>query len=306
MKFHFQQALRALVLLLFCLLIFKLHYTGEITKFINPKYVNLSQIASVIFLILFFIQTTRIWSVNKDVHDHCGEDSCSHDHGNTIFTFKKLVSYSIIIFPIATGFVLPPKTLGADIVGKKGGMAVITNQQQVNQDSEQVEIDLDEIEIQDDYLDHSFDDSAILNENIISKEEYNVLIQKLEQSQTVEMDEQVFFDYYEEMHKNIDKYKGRTIKLKGFVYKEEGFSSDQLVISRFAITHCIADASIVGYLSEFSEASSLDQDSWIEAEGTIEMTTYQGMELPMLKITNWSTIEEPDEPYIYPLNIKII
>lgn len=310
MKFNFQQALRAIVLLVFCALIFRMHYTGDVTKYINPKYENLSQIASVIFLILFFIQTTRIWSTKEDHTHSCAEHACNHDHGDSSFTGKKLISYIILIFPLVTGFVLPPNTLGADIASKKGGMAVISNQQQKsNTNEEEQSADVVE-EIQDELPDPSIDDSLLNaplpNQDTIPKEEYDQLIQKLVNSESIIMDEYVFYDYYEEMHKDINQYVGRSIKLKGFVYKEEGFSTNQLVISRFAITHCVADASIVGFLSKFDEASSLDEDTWIEAEGVIEFTTYNEMELPIIKITKWKKVEEPKDPYIYPLSVQLL
>jgi putative membrane protein len=78
------------------------------------------------------------------------------------------------------------------------------------------------------------------------------------------------------------------------------------VLSRFLITHCVADASIIGFLSEFSEAPLLDNDTWIEAEGVLDVTTYNGTELPLIKITNWKKVKEPETPYLYPISIKIL
>ncbi len=61
-------------------------------------------------------------------------------------------------------------------------------------------------------------------------------------------------------------------------YKEDRFEQEQLVIARFLITHCVADASIVGFLTE----------------------------LPFIIIANWTIINEPEEQYIYPINIRIL
>lgn len=136
MVFQGQQAVRALILLAFTLFIFKLHYTGDITKYVNPKYMSLSQIASVLFLVLFFIQITRLWERPKEEHHDCGEDdhtthTCGceeleeehhhHDHGDQPLTFRKMLSYSIIVFPLVTGFFLPAQTLDASMVENKGG-----------------------------------------------------------------------------------------------------------------------------------------------------------------------------------------
>lgn len=67
------------------------------------------------------------------------------------------------------------------------------------------------------------------------------------------------------------------------------------------ITHCLADASILGFLTEMDEAFELSEDTWIELEGELDITTYDGVQIPTIKITKWKTIEEPSEPYVYPV-----
>lgn len=314
MKFSYQQAVRALILLAFSGMLFKLHFTGDITKFINPKYEGLSQSASVIFLLLFFIQITRIWTVKEQSHVHCHHDDhvCGHDHGVSTFNSKKLISYIIIVVPLLTGFLLPAKVLDASIASKKGGMAVLSNQKESPNEDKKLSNSESNNEItneatEDNAIDNNqVDPGLIENQKEISKEEFEQLIQKLEQNPNIEMNDYVYNAYYEEISKDIDKFKGRKIELKGFVYKEEGLEQDQLVISRFLITHCVADASIIGFLSQFSEASSIEQDTWIEANGVLDTTTYNGMELPFIKITEWKKINEPKEPYLYPISIKIL
>jgi putative membrane protein len=307
-KIHFQQAFRALILLSFAIFLFKLHFTGDITKFINPKYVRLSQSASLIFLVLFFIQITRIWTTKNLDHSHCHHEDhdCGHDHGNSQFNAKKLASYTIVILPLISGFFLPAKVLDASIASKKGGMAVLSNQSElktINDNGITDNFDQNPAVVN---SDNQSDQLLIDSQQEISKDEFNQLIQKLEQSPTIKMNDFVYNTYYEEISKDIGKYKGRKIQLTGFVYKEEGFQPNQLVLSRFLITHCVADASIVGFLSEFNEASVIDEDTWIEATGELEITTYDGFELPYLKITEWKEIREPKEPYIYPITIKIL
>jgi putative membrane protein len=312
--FQFQQAVRALILFAFSGLIFKLHITGDITKLINPKYVGLSQSAFVIFVILFFIQITRIWTKKESNHIHCHHDdhACNHDHGNSNFNIRKLVSYMIIVFPLVTGFLLPAKVLDASIASKKGGMAVLTGQKEsskfesnVNSSETIPDITYNESE---EYTidDNPVDPGLIKSQKEISKDEFNQLIQKLEQNANIEMEDFVYNAYYEEISKDINKFKGRHIALKGFVYKEDGMQQNQLVLSRFLITHCVADASIIGFLSEITDASSIDEDTWVEAKGVLDVTSYNGLELPYIKITDWKKISEPDEPYLYPISIKIL
>ncbi|WP_436376209.1 TIGR03943 family putative permease subunit [Cytobacillus sp. BC1816] len=324
MKIHFQQALRALILLAFCGLIFQLHYTGDITKYINPKYVRLSQSASILFLFLFFIQITRIWTSTKEEVDHehhHGEDCCHHDdhncshhhdHGDTPFTGKKLLSYSIILFPLLTGFLLPAKTLDASIAEKKGGLAILGNQKkEVNTSagSEQSDFDLEDYSFEEELGEaEELEHDLSVNEEVeeISNEEFGQLKKDLYSSPAIKMDDKVFSLYYEEIGKDIDKFIGREIEFQGFIYKEEGLASNQLVISRFLITHCVADASMIGFLSEMEEAPKLYDNMWVKVSGVIDKAVYNGTELPLIKIKDWKEIEEPFIPYLYPLTIKIL
>jgi putative membrane protein len=308
-RFHFQQAVRAFILLAFSVLLFKLHFTGEMTKFINPKYEGLSQSASVLFLILFMIQTTRIWTVKENSqHHHCHHDShdhnCSHDHGVSPFNTKKLIAYVIIVFPLVTGFLLPSKVLDASIADKKGGLAVLTNQKSEKEKDEKPSPNNSQQE--DPFINGDLVDLSRLEELVYTKDEYNQLIQHLLQSSTIKMNDDIFSTYYDEIQTDIEKFKGREIELKGFVYKEEGLDQDQLVLSRFLITHCVADASIIGFISELPEASSLKENTWIEVKGVLDTTNFNGTELPIIKITTWKKINEPKEPYLYPISVKIL
>lgn len=309
MKFHFQQAIRAFILLAFSVMLLKLHFAGEITKFINPKYEGLSQSAAVLFIILFIIQTTRIWTVKENSHyHHCHEEShdhsCNHDHGDSSFSTKKLFSYLVIVFPLVTGFLLPAKVLDASIAEKKGGLAVLSKQNLEQKQEE--ESAANNNQQQDPVINEDLVDLSNIEDNVYTNEEYEQILQQLEQSSTIDMNDNVFSTYYEEMHLDLDKFKGREITLKGFVYKEDGLEQNQLVLARFLITHCVADAGIIGFISELTEASSIKVNTWIDAKGVLDTTNYNGTKFPIIKITNWKVIDEPKEPYLYPISVKVM
>ncbi|EIJ78125.1 hypothetical protein PB1_11214 [Bacillus methanolicus PB1] len=317
MQFHVQQAIRALILFTFSALILQLHFTGEMTKFINPKYENLSQAAAIIFLLLFMVQLTRVWTLAKEEH-HChdGHECSHHDHGDSPFSFKKALSYFIIVFPLLTGIFLPAKALDASIANKKGAMISLSNQAksggqggQIEEESASAgnpsEPDTENSEGQDRRSTITHDSNVPVNPNEMTEEEYQKLMKELENTSAILMNDLVYSSYYDAISIDIDKYKGRKIQLNGFVYKEKGFQTNQLVISRFLITHCVADAEIIGFLSEFPEASTLSPDTWIEAEGTLDVTTFNGTRLPLIKINSWKKIDEPKEPYLYPISVKL-
>jgi putative membrane protein len=196
----------------------------------------------------------------------------------------------VIALPLLTGFLIPAKVLDASIANKKGAMLILSNQKQAPQEDKN---QLDSKPTQ------QGEDTKINRQ-----EEYAHLIKKLEQKSNILMNDYVYAAYYEEISKDINTFKGRKIKLKGIIYKDDGLSHNQLVISSFLITHSVAN--IIGFLSEFTEPSSLEKDTWVEAEGVIGFTTFNGAELPLIKITDWKKINEPKKPYLYPISIKIL
>ncbi len=294
------------MLLAFSAMIASLHWTEELTKFINPKYESLSQTASILFFILFLVQLTRVVSLSKTTQ-HChdtGQACCSHhDHGQSVFTRKKIISYLIIMTPIITGFFVPAKILDAAIADKKGGAFILTQQSQKSK----IEDYLTTNETIDEniYDEHDPDPRLIEEKQEMTKKQYEQLKQKLAQQTTLKMTDDDYTIYYEEINQHLANYLGKQIQLKGFVLKEESFTENQLVISRFLITHCVADASIVGFLTEFPEATTITEDTWIEVIGTIGQTTYEGASLPVIHIDDWVTIEQPESPYLYPITIRM-
>lgn len=302
MKFHFQHFLKAVILGLFALYFVNLHITGDITKFINPKYDFMSKMAAIIFIVLFMIQFSRIWQ-EKHSHHACSH-GCDHDHGNSHWSLKRIVGYCVIAFPMITGFTLAPATLDSSIAANKGFLlSQGGNKESVGSSNRNSLLEGSESLAEKENIDiySSVEDIALPNNNYLSEEEYDEKFRMLQEAETIQMTEDMFSTYYGEINKQPEAYVGKRIKMSGFVFKEDGLASNQLVISRFLITHCIADASIIGFLSEIEGADTLEEDTWIEIEGVLDVSTYSGYELPIIKVTSLNVIGEPSEPYIYPV-----
>lgn len=297
MQVHFQHLIKAMILGFFVLYFNHLHSTGDILKYINPKYDYISKIAKFILIILFIVQLFRILQKKKHHHHICiAGCNHNHDHGNGQLTLMRVFGYSVMIFPIITGFTFEPATLNASIAANKGSFY-----SQVDQNEKPLLFEKAKSLIEKENIDiYSSEHIPLVNNNYLSTEEYDEKLKVLD-SNTIEMNEDMFSSYYGSINKNPMDYIGRTIKMSGFVFKEESFNSNQLVVSRFMIVHCVADAVIIGFLSEFHGAHLLEEDTWIEIEGVLDMTIYEGMDMPIIKVTNWGVIEEPDEPYLYPV-----
>ncbi|MEM1504973.1 TIGR03943 family protein [Domibacillus sp. 8LH] len=277
MVFQPHQAFKALALTAFSLFFLNLHTSGTISKYVNPDYAWLSLCAAYLFFFLVFIQFFRLWSPkNKD------SPSCQHDCHH--HSRRKYISYSVLTFPLVTGFLLPPQTLNATIAAQKGA-GLLLQAENKSLPSEHEEIAVDRKEVQ--------------------PAEFDQRINALERSRVIHLTDGVFEPYYGRINADPQKYNGRTLKMTGFVFKEKSLQTNQLILSRFLITHCVADASLIGFLAEFDRAAHLKQDMWVEIEGTLAVTSYKGISIPVVNITSWKEIAEPKEPYVYPLYIKL-
>ncbi|RXT13754.1 TIGR03943 family protein [Ammoniphilus sp. CFH 90114] len=288
-----QQLLRAIILLSFSGLIFMLHHTGEMSKYINMKYSGLSKIASLIFLFLFFIQIKNLWLGEKR-EDHECHDGCTHDHGDpTKWNVRTGVSYAIILLPLLTGFLFPAKTLDAAMAAKKGVLITPIKPTPIkDQPSVHEELPASPIE----EVHHAS------NQNNLSylDEIYEETVNEVMEMNEIKLEGKKFAAYADSIFLYPEKFKGKSIEMTGFVYKEEQMKEDELVVARFLITHCVADASVVGLLAQMEDAPILTQDSWIKVRGVIDTATYGEFEMPVIKVNKWQTVERPSDPYIYP------
>jgi putative membrane protein len=107
------------------------------------------------------------------------------------------------------------------------------------------------------------------------------------------------------MYDTPELFLGERVTLEGFVYRDETFDEDSIVLGRLLITCCVADASIAGLYIEPDNASDYVTDSWIRVEGTVitgqkyipETDSY--MEIYTLENMNIEEIEALNDPYLY-------
>lgn len=107
------------------------------------------------------------------------------------------------------------------------------------------------------------------------------------------------------LNERTDDYIGKSIAIDGFVYREDFYQENNLVVGRLLISCCAADASVVGLFVESDEAPNFEKDTWIRVEGTV---TIEQMETPyddekyeifMIKDATIKAIEPYPTSYVY-------
>lgn len=174
MQLNTQHLLKAILIGLFTVFFVNLHLTGDIAKYINPKYDFMSKLTVVIFFILFMIQLPRIFQ-KKQTHHHICSVNCSHshDHGYGHWNFAKIIGFTIVAFPLITGFTIPPATLDSSIAANKGSvLSQIISGQKEEKSFEESIMENSKSLIEKENIDiYSSDHVPLVNNNYLTEEE---------------------------------------------------------------------------------------------------------------------------------------
>lgn len=99
-----------------------------------------------------------------------------------------------------------------------------------------------------------------------------------------------------------DAYEGESVDLSGFVIHPDGWPADYLMVSRFVLTCCAADAYPVGLPVKLSETAAREDyavDSWLAVTGKMQTEVLNGRRQIAIAPTTLRPIEEPKNPYEY-------
>jgi uncharacterized repeat protein (TIGR03943 family) len=93
---------------------------------------------------------------------------------------------------------------------------------------------------------------------------------------------------------------GAPASLLGFVYRTPGLPSDQLLVGRFMVRCCAADAVPITFPVRYGGAAELPIDAWIEVEGRIRYADADGARMPLVEASSVRVVPQPARPYLYP------
>jgi putative membrane protein len=113
-----------------------------------------------------------------------------------------------------------------------------------------------------------------------------------------------FSIWLSEIYMNMEKYKGYTVVMTGFVFKDhEMIEQDEFVPARLMMSCCVADLAPAGLLCKYDKASELKAESWVTVEGTLSIGQYEydGVQYdePQINVRKIMPAEAV-EGYVYP------
>ncbi|MEH7415108.1 TIGR03943 family protein [Neobacillus drentensis] len=296
----FHHLLRGIILIGFMLLLFKLLLTNNISLLIAPKMTHFIYFTLFVCLILGVLLIIRGTS-GKDDSYHC---DCDGDHSYPASFSKGLFLYLLFILPITTGFLFSNNVLDSSVAMnrtiKLGASSQAANQKNPAKNNSKSNSSSVSSKT------NSSNPKSVLDNQPepLTQSEYNTLKEKLLKAQRINIDDVQYVNIMNIIQDNLKNMIGKTVTTKGFVYREKGFMQNQMIVARFGITCCVADASVYGMMVN-GDVAVLPKDKWVQVTGKIEETQYNGEDIPVLKVDQLLKITAPKQPYVFDVGIKI-
>jgi TIGR03943 family protein len=272
--------------------------SGSIGLYIAPRmemYVKLSALALYAAASCQAYQAFRIW-IDGSKEADC---DCGHAHGPSPSVWKNVLVNGLFVLPVVLGFLMPDATLGSSLADKKGmalGGAEIANRWSAGDAAPQ--------RPDGDASADATSTEGIDPDNLFPADEYTAAHaeygKRLYKMERIAVQENLFIETLTTLDLYRQRFVGKTVEIRGFVYREEGMGTDRFAVGRFAMNCCSADSMPYGLLTEWPEAYRLHPDQWVRVSGKLTTADFNGDEVLLLQAETVEEIEAPESPYVYP------
>ena len=123
--------------------------------------------------------------------------------------------------------------------------------------------------------------------------------EEVKETGLVNISENNFVQTIRDIYDHSSDYLNREIVVTGFVYRDRKLADNQLVLVRYLIVCCAADASPYGLLVETKGAKQYPQGTWLSIHGVLKMTKALNKDLPTIIVNKVTKIDNPKNPYVY-------
>ncbi|MEL3972503.1 TIGR03943 family protein [Rossellomorea oryzaecorticis] len=294
---QFHTYIRGIILIGYALLVLKLFLTFNMQNFVAPKMHIYMYFSLGVFLVLGVIQIIRGTSWKGKAH-HC--DCEGHELPKGFL--RSTIVYSLFVIPVVLGFLMPDNLLDSSVAAKRGikvGNSLFTTAPQAEKGPDVSNEENKETQ------QHTNQPTLGSYEEFPIEKDFDKLKELMGKQDKIIVRDEQYIQTLSVVDESLDEYVGKEIQLTGFVYKDEGFAEDELVISRFTVTCCVADASVYGILARDGDLGKLEPDTWINVSGIIDKTDFNGMQMPVIKNPVFEVVDPPENPYVEEFYIKI-
>jgi len=292
--FSMHYFLRAVILLGFSSYIVYLVKTDFLQYYIAPRMMIFVKGSAIVLYIVACFQGYSAFRAYGGKRMACG---CEQKASRS--SFRNIVSYGLLIFPLLVGFLLPDSLMGSSMASAKGMNLSAAN----TTISKRSAVPANEAEISSSAQASSGNEKNDSELEKMFHDEWEPVLSKI----GMWLYKKDFIDVkpplYKEILSTIDLFKnhfvGRKIEISGFVYRETNMKSSQFVVGRFVINCCSSDAMPYGAMIDFPEAQNYTKDTWVKVTGTIQSGSYNGKDIFMIKADQIEKIAVPETPYLH-------
>ncbi|MGG5779993.1 TIGR03943 family putative permease subunit [Bacillus albus] len=277
----YHRYIRGIILIGLAMLLFKLLVTGNIYNFIAPKMIKFTYIAFVVILLLGSLQ---VWRDGREKQDDC---NCCKHHTALKSGMKSFFVYVLFVVPIISAFLFGGVTIDGSLAGKRG----------MNQSVQARSIEKNEkegIQVNPDWQEQDETSNLKVTDQVEEQLEKSMLGQR-----KIQVEDKDYVQTMSIIGQDVKRFKGKEITFSGFIYNDKDVTGDKVVVARYGITCCIADASVWGMIVAGEDVRKLPQETWVKITGLLDETTYKGTLFPLVKVNKVEKINKPTDPYVY-------
>ena len=273
----YHRYIRGIILIGLAMLLFKLLVTGNIYNFIAPKMIKFTYIAFVVILLLGSLQ---VWRDGREKQDDC---NCCKHHTALKSGMKSFFVYVLFVVPIISAFLFGSVTIDGSLAGKRGMNQSVQARSMEKNEKEGIQANSDWQE-----------QDETSNLKVTDQLEKSMLEQR-----KIQVEDKDYVQTMSIIGQDVKGFKGKEIIFSGFIYNDKDVTGDKVVVARYGITCCIADASVWGMIVAGEDVRKLPQETWVKITGLLDETTYKGTLFPLVKVNKVEKINKPTDPYVY-------
>jgi putative membrane protein len=256
---------RTLICFGLSLMFINLLVTKKIQLFINPRLAPLVALSAFILITLGLVQ---VW--NKRI-----ENSSP----------LRLSTYFILLLPVLFFVVFPAKPLDAYMASKKG--TILTSHSGNSQAAKTPTSS------------NSTNQATTSNTATTFDDIFEKKADELKKLNVITFNEDNFVDRINLLNLYPDRLNGKKVQFYGFVYRDKDYPADYMMISRFTVVCCTADANIDGILVQTPKAHQFAENTWLSVDGVLESQKIQDEDVLVIRPTSLKRITPPKSPYVY-------
>lgn len=115
----------------------------------------------------------------------------------------------------------------------------------------------------------------------------------------ISVDDTDFDMFYVDAADNPDNYVGKTIKIKGMMFKHPRLKKGEYVFGRYAMTCCADDIGLIGFIAEYE--GNIMEKAWVKITAKVkkEYSALHGRENCKLCISKIEQTKKPEEELVY-------